>query len=57
MTKELLFDYISSASGLFPVIAFLYNYRHLDKTFKIIAAFSSKLFVTTPVSRLTARVI
>ena len=39
MTKELLFDYISSASGLFPVIAFLYNYRHLDKTFKIIAAF------------------
>jgi len=39
MTKELLFDYFSSASGLFPVIAFLYNYRHLDKTFKIIAAF------------------
>ncbi|MFI5160211.1 MAG: hypothetical protein ACHQHN_02995 [Sphingobacteriales bacterium] len=39
MTKELLFDYISSASGLFPVIAFLYNYKHLDKTFKIIAAF------------------
>jgi len=39
MTKELLFDYFSSASGLFPVIAFLYNYKHLDKTFKIIAAF------------------
>jgi hypothetical protein len=39
MTKELLFDYFSSVSGLFPVIAFLYNYKHLDKTFKIIAAF------------------
>ena len=39
MTKELLFDYFSSASGLFPVLAFLYNYKHLDKTFKIIAAF------------------
>ncbi len=39
MTKEMLFDYISSASGLFPVIAFLYNYRHLDKISKIIATF------------------
>jgi hypothetical protein len=31
--------YLSIISGMFPVIAALYNYRHLDKTLKITAAF------------------
>lgn len=39
MTKELFFDYLSSVSGLLPVIAFIYNYRHLDKVSRIIGIY------------------
>ena len=39
MFKEYVFDIISSASGLLPVIAFLYNYRRLDKILKIVGAY------------------
>jgi len=39
MTKEQIFDYISSASGLLPLVAFIYNYRYLDKVSKIIGLF------------------
>ncbi|WP_428328130.1 hypothetical protein [Mucilaginibacter sp.] len=31
--------YLSIISGAFPVIAAIYNYRHLDKVLKIVAAF------------------
>jgi hypothetical protein len=39
MFKEYVFDIISSASGLLPVIAFFYNYRNLDKILKIVGAY------------------
>lgn len=39
MSKEQIFDYISSASGLLPLIALIYNYRHLDNIAKIIGLF------------------
>ncbi len=39
MTKELVFGIISSLSGLIPVIALVYNYKHLTGVFKIISAF------------------
>ena len=39
MIRELIFDYISSASGLLPVIAFAYNYRQLDRISKTIGVF------------------
>jgi hypothetical protein len=39
MTKEALFDIISSLSGIFPLAAFIYNFRYLDRIAKIIGAF------------------
>lgn len=34
-----LFDYISSLSGILPLIAFVYNYKRLDRVGKIIGVF------------------
>ena len=53
MTKELIFDYISTVSGLFPVIAFIYNYRHLDRIGKVIGVF----FVLSAVSDILLRLL
>ena len=39
MSKEALFDYLSSFSGLLPLVAFAYNFKHLDKVAKIIGLF------------------
>ena len=39
MSKEALFDYISSFSGLIPLVAFGYNFRYLDKVARIIGFF------------------
>jgi hypothetical protein len=39
MQEGLLFDYISSASGILPVVAFAYNYGWLDKVSRIIGIF------------------
>jgi hypothetical protein len=39
MTAERLFDWISTASGFLPVIAFIYNYGWLDKVSRIIGIF------------------
>lgn len=39
MSKEFILDVISSLSGLFPVVAFVYNYRNTDGISKLIAAF------------------
>jgi hypothetical protein len=39
MSIEFIFNIFSSISGLFPVVAFVYNFKQLDKIFKIIAAF------------------
>lgn len=39
MSKEALFDYISSFSGLIPLIAFVYNFKYLDKVARIIGFF------------------
>src|SRR3569832_520408 len=39
MQEGMLIDYISSASGMLPVIAFAYNYVWLDKVSRIIGIF------------------
>jgi hypothetical protein len=53
MTKELIFDYVSTASGLFPVIAFIYNYRYLDRIAKVIGVF----FILSAVSDILLRLL
>ncbi|HVW15176.1 MAG TPA: hypothetical protein VHB54_15200 [Mucilaginibacter sp.] len=39
MSYGAVLDLIATYSGLLPVIAFLYNYRHLDSLMKLISAF------------------
>ncbi|HWD86983.1 MAG TPA: hypothetical protein VG367_02580 [Mucilaginibacter sp.] len=39
MQEGVLFDYISSASGILPVIAFIYNFGWLDRISRTIGAF------------------
>ena len=39
MSKEALFDIISSLSGLIPLIAFAFNFKNLDRIFKLIGVF------------------
>ncbi len=39
MSKEALFDILSSISGLIPLIAFAYNFQNLDRIFKLIGLF------------------
>jgi len=45
MESERLFDLISFASGLLPVIAFIFNYGWLDKVSRIIGIFLIVAFV------------
>ena len=49
MSMLLFFHQFSGCSGIFPVLAIWYNFRHLDKIFKIIALF----FVISFISDLT----
>jgi len=46
MQEGLMFDYISSASGILPVIAFAYSYGWLDRVSRIIGIF----FVVSAIS-------
>ncbi len=39
MSKEALFDIISSLSGLIPLMALIYNFKNLDRIFKLIGVF------------------
>lgn len=45
MDAERLFDWISTASGLLPVIAFIYNYGWLDKVSRTIGIYFIPAFV------------
>lgn len=54
MSIALVLAYISALSGLFPVFAALYNYRHLDTVLKIMALFCLLSVIPDMISMVTA---